>query len=90
MEVDLAADDLEELLVTWLEELLYQSETRSLLLDCFEVDAIGSDGLRGRAVGRPQAPDEELLGPGIKGVTRHGLRLEETAAGWGTTLYLDV
>jgi SHS2 domain-containing protein len=90
VELEVEAADGEELLVAWLEELLFRSETSRLLFDSFEVESLDGDRLRGRASGRTQAVGEELAGPGIKGVTRHGLRLEEHQGGWRARVYLDV
>jgi SHS2 domain-containing protein len=90
VELEVEAADREELLVAWLEELLFRSETSRLLFDSFDVDPLDDVRLRARASGRTQAIGEELAGPGIKGVTRHGLRLEQHRGSWRAQLYLDV
>lgn len=90
VEVEVEAIDREELLVAWLEELLYRSATEDLLFHAFEVDSVSENSVRGRATGRSRVPDEELAGPEVKGVTRHGLRLEEHGGRWHLRVYLDV
>ena len=90
VEVEVEAMDREELLVAWLEELLYRSATEDLLFHSFEVDSVSEKSVKGRATGRRRAPDEELAGPEVKGVTRHGLRLEERDGSWHLRVYLDV
>lgn len=90
VEVEVEAIDLEELVVAWLEELLYRSATQDILFAAFEVDSVSQNAVRGRATGRSRVPDEELAGPEVKGVTRHGLRLEERDGSWHLRVYLDV
>jgi len=89
VEVALDADCPEELMVSWLQELLYRSEVEDLFFLRFDVE---TDGLRlnGRADGVPITPDLEPAGPGVKAVTRHGLRVERAGEGWRARVIFDV
>ena len=88
--VRVQAEGAAELMVAWLEELLYLSEVRGYLLTSFEVEEADGRQLRGRAEGWQARTSEESLGPAIKGITRHGLLVEATKDGWRARVYLDV
>lgn len=94
--VSVSAGDPEELLVAWLEELIYRSDVDGLVFSAFEVDVhppTGEGGalwLTARLEGRALAPDEELEGPSVKAVTRHDLRVERGGEGWSAQAVLDV
>ena len=92
VEVELGADCPEELMVSWLEELLYRSEVEEVFFLRFDVETVETDGLRlsGRAAGVPITPDLEPAGPGVKAVTRHGLRVERAGEGWWARVIFDV
>jgi SHS2 domain-containing protein len=90
IDVELRADGLEELLVAWLEELLFRSEVSHLVLLTFEVLEVGPRSLRAHVRGRPLRPEEVQTGPPIKGVTRHGLAMERTGGRWQTRVIFDV
>ena len=86
--VEVGADSVEELLVAWLSELLFVSETRDLALSVFEVDQISPTSLRGRT-GGPTAGRVGATGPPIKAVTYHGLLIEHDTT-WRARVIFDV
>ncbi len=93
-EVSLEADDLEMLLVDWLNELLYLAEAKELLFVDFRVDTLDggtSDdaepvALKARVGG---VPAEETKAD-IKAATFHNLRLKKDKGGWTTAITFDV
>jgi SHS2 domain-containing protein len=88
LDLSVEADEPEGLLVAWLQELLYRSELDSLCFRRFEVRTVGRR-LRGRALGVPLA-DVEAVGPMVKAVTYHGLRLGRERGRWRARVLLDV
>ena len=74
--VSVEAADLEGLLVTWLEELLFLFETQGVLLTDFQISHLDSSHLEATAVGEPIDPARHSIKIGIKGVTYHQLRIE--------------
>jgi SHS2 domain-containing protein len=90
LDVDVAADGLGELLLTWLEELLYRAEVGSLALHTFEVTEVAVGRVRGRVRGRPLDGGELLTGPTIKAVTRHGLAVRRAGGRWRAHVIFDV
>lgn len=78
----------EDLLVAWLSELLWKAETNHVALTRFRVDRIDLGSVAGRAFGW-RADRMELIGPPIKAVTYHGLRIGHNV-GWTATVIVDV
>ena len=84
-EVQVAASDLETLLVDWLSELLYLNEVHGELYSSFEVSLRPGWQLAGRACGRRRA----ISGDKVKAVTYHGLRVEALDGGFSATIVFD-
>lgn len=84
--IELAADDLETLLVDWLQDLLYALETRQRVPDRIEIRVDEAGRLDGRVRERPsRRPDKP-----IKAVTYHQLAIRPTPDGLATTVVFDV
>jgi SHS2 domain-containing protein len=90
VEVDVTADGPEELMVAWLEELLYQSEVKGLALHEFAVAQVSSRRVKGSARGPKFGRGAVAVGPGVKGVTRHGLEVRRIGAYWQARVIFDV
>ena len=89
-EVSVSADDREQLLWTWLSELMYIFEVdRELALD-FGISEISDMTLKADVAFRPIGKDIEWLGSGVKAITFHHLEVEEIDGAWRTQVYVDV
>ncbi len=91
-EVRVASDDTSDLLVTWLNDLIFLSETRHLLFSEFQ-PRVSDDGLSlvARIAGEPIDRDRHELDHEVKAVTRHGVELSQDAAGgWAAEFILDI
>ena len=88
--VEVAADDVEGLLVNWLAELLYISEVDGLVFRRFDIEEAGETRLAARAFG--EALDLERHNPQlmIKAVTRHMLEVAHEDTGWRVRVVLDI
>jgi SHS2 domain-containing protein len=89
LELNLKADNIEELLVEWLRELLYRHETRDFLLVAAEIEEASDTSLKVKLAGRMRAPDEEREIE-IKAVTYHGLSVQKNNAGYIVTIVFDI
>ncbi|MGH2663973.1 MAG: archease [Actinomycetota bacterium] len=88
--VTVRAADRPALLVAWLDELLFISESRDVVFGGFDVHTVGEQDLDAgvRVAGRG---DRELESVGVKAATYHRLRLEQQPDGaWVAEVYLDV
>jgi SHS2 domain-containing protein len=89
--VALAGDDPAWLLVAWLNELIFRSETRHRLYSRFVVRP-SSDGryIQAEIGGEPIDPQRHVLDHEVKAVTLHGLDLRREGEGWVAQLILDI
>jgi SHS2 domain-containing protein len=90
VEVEASAAGLPELLVAWLEGLLYQSEVKRLALHDFAVEGVSRTRVRGVARGPRFGRGALVAGPGVKGVTRHGLEVRRAGGAWLARVIFDV
>jgi len=84
--IELAAPDVETLLVDWLSELVYLHETGDVVFCVFEMEEVTSTQLRATIRGRPGIPVKKE----IKAVTYHGLDVQRTQGGYEVTVVFDV
>ncbi len=85
------APAVDELLVSWLEELIFLGETRSILLQRAEVDRLEDGHVSGTASGEPLDNNRGAVRDGVKAVTYHQLKVEELPeGGWSCRVIFDV
>lgn len=84
-------DSHEELLVSWLSEILSESETSDLAFSRFGIELVDTDAgvVKGWAAGDP-AGRFELNGAPIKAITYHDLEISEDGDGWSIRVVFDV
>ena len=89
--LDLRAESPADLLLAWLDELLFRSETRHILYGRFDV-RVAADGLSLEASAHGEAIDRDrhILDHEVKAVTRHEFKLEREGPGWLAELILDI
>ena len=80
--VTLKGGDTEELLVNWLNEILYLFEIQGFFPLDFEVEEVGWNRLRARVRGEPFDPRRHVVEREVKAVTYHRLRVEKTDGLW--------
>jgi len=88
-----AAGAPDELLVAWLEELLYLFETTDVLVCGAKVrvdEAGGELRLTATVAGEPFDGERHPLRTLIKGVTYHDLTVEERSDGWRARVLFDI
>ncbi len=90
--VDIAceAESPDLLFADWLNELIYEMETRGMLFSRFEV-AIRGEHLEGRAWGEPVAPERHEPAVAVKAATYMELKVERRSDGqWVAQCVVDV
>jgi SHS2 domain-containing protein len=89
--VALAADSAAELLLAWLNELIFRSETGHRLFTRFDVRLSDNDrSLEAEIGGEPIDRDRHILDHEVKAVTHHGASLERDGNGWVAEVILDI
>ena len=89
--VALRADSTADLLLAWMNELIFRCETGHILFTRFEVE-ISADGLSLEATISGEAIDRDrhVLDHEVKAVTHHGASLEREGEGWVAEIILDI
>ncbi len=87
----LAADSTEALLLDWLNELIFRSETGHVVFGRFQV-SVEPDGrsLTARVDGEPVDPLRHVLDHEVKAATHHGACVVRDQDGWSAQVILDI
>ena len=88
--IEVEADALDNLMVSWLAELLYLFDTERLLFKTFHVKRIKDNHLEANVRGEVLDPARHEIKTGIKAVTYHGLYVKEREGGWEARVILDI
>jgi SHS2 domain-containing protein len=92
-ELDVAAPELDLLMVDFLSELLYRFDTRAWLTREAQVEVREQDGgweLRGTLIGERHDDKRHPVKVLIKAVTYHGLRIEQREGLWSARVVFDI
>lgn len=84
--IEARARDRAALLVEWLNELIYLSETRKQVFTHLDVEAVDDRQVRATVAGVTPA----VLKTAVKAATLHGLSLVRRSGRWRATVVLDV
>ena len=85
----LEEDNIETLLVSWLQELLYLLDTEELVFARFQVK-LHDCSLEATAWGEVFDPDRHMIKTEIKAVTYHQLEVAESDQGWQAQVIFDI
>jgi SHS2 domain-containing protein len=88
--VTVEGGDTEELLVNWLNEILYLLEIQGFFPSDFEVEEVCGNRLRARVRGEPFDPQRHPVEREVKAVTYHQLRVEKSDGLWQARVYVDL
>ena len=83
------ADDLDALLVDWLEEVLHLQDSADAVVTDVTVNEVGTDEAVGSVSITPRG-NEVLEGTAVKAITYHQLSVARTEEGWAATVFLDI
>jgi SHS2 domain-containing protein len=89
--VTLTAESLPDLMLLWLNELIFRSETQHRLYRRFEVSVDESvPRLDATISGEPIDRDRHVLDHEVKAATHHGVLVEPGPQGWAAEVILDI
>ncbi len=90
LDLQVSAASVEELLVAWLDELLYRYETERFICSRFVINDISDTSLNASVFGEKIDPTRHEIKTEIKSVTYHQLKVERTDDGWEAQVIFDV
>jgi SHS2 domain-containing protein len=88
--VEVTGGDAAELLVRWLNEILFLFETRGFFPADFHIEEIGEKRMRARVAGEPFDRDRHPVEREVKSVTYHQLEVAESQGVWKARIYVDL
>ncbi|MDY6954888.1 MAG: archease [Thermodesulfobacteriota bacterium] len=88
--VTVEAAALDELMVSWLGELLYLFDTQGLLLAGFEIETMTENRLEATVRGEPMDLQRHEIKTTIKAVTYHQLYVRKRNGAWEAQVILDL
>ncbi len=86
---ELSASDEEELLVAWLDELLYNFYTKEIIFFKFDIEELSGTCLKAKALGRPVGSNRNRLKTEIKAATYSDLAIKKSDAGYSVEVIFD-
>ena len=87
---ELEADSREELLVSWLDELLYNFYTKQLIFYEFHVEELTENRLKAKAMARPVGANRNRLKTEIKAATYSDLNIKKSEGRFEVEIIFDV
>ena len=88
--IQVEADALDNLMVSWLNELLYLHDTERLVFKSCQIKRIKDYQLKANAQGEILNPARHEIKTGIKAVTYHQLYVKERGGGWEARVIFDI
>jgi SHS2 domain-containing protein len=89
-QIHIVGTDLEDVLVQWLNELLYRYDTQRLLCATCDVTHLTPTTLTATVAGEPFDPARHPLDTEMKAVTYHQIAVEQAGTGWQARVIFDV
>ncbi len=90
VEIELEEENLEDLFISWLNELLFHFEAHRKLFRRFEVKIEDNYKLQGKACGEEMDTNRHEMVIGIKSATYHELKIWKNEKGWHAKFICDV
>jgi len=87
-EFQIKANNLEDLMLNWLQALIAIVDTEQKFFSKFEIEEISETKLKAKVYGEPITP--QLGETVVKAVTYHKYKLEQTEKGYKVTVSLDI
>lgn len=90
LQIELEAENLEELFIAWLRQLHYLHETKHLIFRSFSVAFPGDFTLKGRVSGESYDGTKHYIKTEVKSVTYHGVMVEKRKGHWSGKVLFDL
>lgn len=89
-QVEIQDSDSENLLVAWLNELIYLFDAEQLLFSDFEIESLSGNCLKATCFGEKFDPAKHRLKTGVKAATYHMLKITTDSNGYRTRIIFDI
>ena len=89
-ELELSAEDVEVLLIEWLNELIYIFDVEHIIFKKFEIEKLTSTQVKARCFGEKMKPEQHKLKREIKAATYHMLRISKEDGTYKVQVIFDI
>jgi SHS2 domain-containing protein len=89
-EVEISAEDIEVLLIEWLNELIYISEVEHIIFNRFEIKELSNTQLKAACFGEKIKSGQHRLKREIKAATYHMLKLNKEDGHYKVQIIFDI
>ena len=89
-DIELTAPNHEELLIAWLDELLYNFYTKGVIFYRFDIDELSGDVIKAKAFGRNVSDNRNRLKTEIKAATYYNLKIRKLDDYYQVDIVFDV
>ncbi len=89
-EVELSAEDIEILLVEWLNELIYIFDVEHMIFKRFEIEELTNTKIKARCFGEKIKPGKHKLKREIKAATYHMLQIGKDDGSYRVQVIFDI
>ena len=89
-EVKVSSEDLEVLLVEWLNELIYIFDVEHILFKRFDINELSDTGIKATCFGEKVKPGQHRLKREIKAATYHMLHLKKDDGNYKVQIIFDI
>ncbi len=90
LKIAIEGHELEELLISWLNEFVYLFDTKGLLFREFEFISLNEHSLEAVVRGEPYDESRHPIKTTVKSATYHQLQIRRTNRGWEAQIILDL
>jgi SHS2 domain-containing protein len=90
IDISIKAPSKEELLVSWMDELLYNFYSKNIIFSKFNIEKLENNELNAKASGQRIGHNRNRLKKEIKAITYHDLHIKENSNGLTVEIVLDV
>ncbi len=88
--VDVSGEDIESLLVNWLNELIYLEDAKNVLLSEFNITGLTNRSIKAKVRGEMIDPPRHKMTRGVKAATYNQLKIRKVGEGWEAKIIFDV
>ena len=90
IDIKISAPSKEELLVSWMDVLLYNFYTKSVIFSEFEILSLTDTDIIAKAKGKFAGDNRNRLKTEVKAVTYHDLKIKEIPGGFSVDVVFDL
>lgn len=88
--ITVEGSDLEQLMVNWLNDLLYLFDVEGLLFKKFEVQEVAGNHLKALIAGECYDPDRHVIETAVKAATYHQIQVVKENDRWRARIIIDL